>query len=85
MRASANTVASHWWDAHKARSASGVKTEAQTATAGERQRRIIGTVGLPVMAVQESKERVRAAIKNSGGHFPDHRITVNLAPADLSK
>ena len=42
-------------------------------------------VGLPDMAVQESKERVRAAIKNSGGSFPDHRITVNLAPADLRK
>jgi len=42
-------------------------------------------VGLPDMAVQESKERVRAAIKNSGGSFPDHRITVNLAPADVRK
>jgi magnesium chelatase family protein len=42
-------------------------------------------VGLPDMAVQESKEGVRAAIKNSGGSFPDHRITVNLAPADLRK
>ncbi len=42
-------------------------------------------VGLPDTAVQESKERVRAAIKNSGGFFWDHRIAVNLAPADLRK
>jgi magnesium chelatase family protein len=42
-------------------------------------------VGLPDTAVQESRERVRAAIKNSGASFPDQRITVNLAPADLRK
>jgi magnesium chelatase family protein len=42
-------------------------------------------VGLPDTAVQEAKERVRAAIKNSGGRFPSNRITVNLAPADLKK
>lgn len=42
-------------------------------------------VGLPDKAVEESKERVRSAIKNSGAEFPDHRITVNLAPADLPK
>ena len=42
-------------------------------------------VGLPDTAVQESRERVRAAIKNSGATFPDKRITVNLAPADLRK
>lgn len=42
-------------------------------------------VGLPDKAVEESKERVRAAIKNSGGEFPPKRITVNLAPADLPK
>lgn len=42
-------------------------------------------VGLPDKAVEESKERVRAAIKNSGAEFPTHRITVNLAPADLPK
>lgn len=42
-------------------------------------------VGLPDKAVEESRERVRAAIKNSGAEFPDHRITVNLAPADLPK
>lgn len=42
-------------------------------------------VGLPNKAVEESKERVRAAIKNSGAEFPTRRITVNLAPADLPK
>ncbi|AIF51800.1 YifB family Mg chelatase-like AAA ATPase [Pelosinus sp. UFO1] len=42
-------------------------------------------VGLPDTAVKESKERVRAAIKNSGFEFPSRRITINLAPADLKK
>lgn len=42
-------------------------------------------VGLPDKAIDESKERVRAAIKNSGAEFPAKRITVNLAPADLPK
>ncbi|MFA5054667.1 MAG: YifB family Mg chelatase-like AAA ATPase [Dehalococcoidia bacterium] len=42
-------------------------------------------VGLPDTAVQEAKERVRAAIKNSGLYFPAKRITVNLAPADMKK
>jgi magnesium chelatase family protein len=42
-------------------------------------------VGLPDMAVQESKERVRSAIKNSGYSFPLARLTVNLAPADVRK
>ena len=42
-------------------------------------------VGLPDTAVQESRERVRSAIRNSGFEFPMRRITVNLAPADLRK
>jgi magnesium chelatase family protein len=42
-------------------------------------------VGLPDTAVQESRERVRAAIKNRGLDFPMKRYTVNLAPADLRK
>ena len=42
-------------------------------------------VGLPDAAVQEARERVRAAIRNSGYTFPLRRITVNLAPADLRK
>lgn len=43
------------------------------------------TVGLPETSVKESKERVKAAIKNSGYSFPDDRITVNLAPAHIKK
>jgi len=42
-------------------------------------------VGLPDAAVQESRERVQAAIKNAGLLFPRHRLTVNLAPASLRK
>jgi magnesium chelatase family protein len=42
-------------------------------------------IGLPDATVRESRERVRAAIKNSGYEFPPHRITVNLAPADVRK
>ena len=45
----------------------------------------LNIVGLPDAAVQEAAERVRAAIKNSGCIFPQKRITVNLAPADLKK
>lgn len=42
-------------------------------------------VGLPDTAVNESKERVRAAIKNSGFAYPEIRKTINLAPADVRK
>lgn len=42
-------------------------------------------VGLPDKAVEESRERVRAALRNSGADLPARRITVNLAPADLPK
>jgi magnesium chelatase family protein len=42
-------------------------------------------VGLPDTAVRESRERVRAAVSNSGFRFPLHRITASLAPADLRK
>lgn len=42
-------------------------------------------VGLPDTAVQESRERVRSAIRNSGLQFPNKHYTVNLAPADLRK
>ena len=42
-------------------------------------------VGLPDASVRESRERVRAAVKNSGFDFPLRRITVNLAPADIRK
>lgn len=42
-------------------------------------------VGLPDAAVKESRERVRASIKNCGYNFPSSRITVNIAPADVKK
>jgi magnesium chelatase family protein len=42
-------------------------------------------VGLPDPSVRESRDRVRAAIRNSGFEFPSHRITINLAPADVRK
>ena len=42
-------------------------------------------VGLPEAAVRESKDRVRSAILNNNFEFPLHRITINLAPADLPK
>ncbi|HVL66399.1 MAG TPA: YifB family Mg chelatase-like AAA ATPase [Vicinamibacterales bacterium] len=42
-------------------------------------------VGLPDASVRESRDRVKSAIRNSGLEFPPHRITVNLAPADIRK
>ncbi|MDH5425873.1 MAG: YifB family Mg chelatase-like AAA ATPase [Gammaproteobacteria bacterium] len=45
----------------------------------------LSIVGLPEAAVRESKDRVRAAIINSNYEFPQRRITINLAPADLPK
>src|ERR1051326_5717449 len=42
-------------------------------------------VGLPDASVRESRDRVRSAIRNSGFEFPAHRVTVNLAPADVRK
>ena len=42
-------------------------------------------VGLPDTSVRESRDRVRTAIRNSGFEFPEHRVTVNLAPADVPK
>jgi magnesium chelatase family protein len=42
-------------------------------------------VGLPDASVRESRDRVRSAIRNSGFDFPPHRVTVNLAPADVRK
>lgn len=46
---------------------------------------LFSTVGLPDVAVRESKDRIKAAIKNSGYPFPGHHVTVNLAPADIKK
>ncbi|WP_366921653.1 YifB family Mg chelatase-like AAA ATPase [Metallumcola ferriviriculae] len=42
-------------------------------------------VGLPDAAVREARDRVKAAIRNSGFRFPDQKVTVNLAPADIKK
>lgn len=42
-------------------------------------------VGLPDTSVKESRDRVHAAIRNSGFDFPQHRIVVNMAPADVRK
>lgn len=43
------------------------------------------TVGLPDAAIRESKERIRAALKNCGFEFPSRKLTINLAPADRKK
>ena len=46
---------------------------------------VFTVVGLPDLAVQESRERVRSAIRNSNFAMPPHRVTINLAPADVRK
>jgi magnesium chelatase family protein len=46
---------------------------------------IVTVVGLPDLAVRESRERIRAAITNCGFFFPVHKTTINLAPADVKK
>jgi len=46
---------------------------------------IFTMVGLPDASVRESRDRVRSAIRNCGFPFPEHRVTVNLAPADIRK
>src|SRR6185503_15278153 len=56
-----------------------------TPRAGDNAAPVFTTVGLPDAAVRESRERIRAAINNSGFYFPIHRVTVNLAPADVKK
>ena len=61
----------------------GLKIEVQVDIAGGLPR--FDTVGLPEGAVRESKDRVKAALKNQGYPFPAERVTVNLAPADLRK
>lgn len=60
-----------------------VKVGVEVDVAGGLPKTII--VGLPDTAVQESKERVKAAIKNAGFGFPPRKIVVNLTPADLRK
>ena len=77
MLASVNSCAIHGIDAYI------VLVEADISPAGFPHFTI---VGLPDTAVQESRERVRAAIRNSGFRFPSNsRVTINLAPADIRK
>src|SRR5688572_30321005 len=52
---------------------------------GQNDEATVIVVGLPDTAVRESRERIRAAISNSGFFFPIHKVTINLAPADLRK
>ena len=56
-----------------------------TPRAGDSMMPAFTMVGLPDAAVRESRERIRAAINNCGFFFPIHRVTVNLAPADVKK
>lgn len=56
-----------------------------TPRAGDAMMPVFTMVGLPDAAVRESRERIRAAINNCGFFFPIHRVTVNLAPADVKK
>ncbi|HYL99387.1 MAG TPA: YifB family Mg chelatase-like AAA ATPase [Blastocatellia bacterium] len=56
-----------------------------TPRPGDSQVPMFMMVGLPDAAVRESRERIRAAINNCGFFFPIHRVTVNLAPADIKK
>ncbi len=62
-----------------------IDVEVDFAGAASPQDATFSTVGLPDAAVRESRDRVRAAIKNSGFDLPPTRITINLAPADLRK
>jgi magnesium chelatase family protein len=52
---------------------------------GQGEEATVIVVGLPDTAVRESRERIRAAVTNSGFFFPLHKVTINLAPADLRK
>ena len=63
----------------------GLLVEVEVVTGSPHGNPGIVVVGLPDAAVQESKERVRAAIRSSGGRVPGGRIVVNLAPADVRK
>lgn len=63
----------------------GMLVEVEVVTGSPHGNPGIAIVGLPDTAVQESRERVRAAIRSSGGRVPGGRIVVNLAPADVRK
>src|ERR1044071_9817704 len=56
-----------------------------TPRGGDSLSAVFTMVGLPDPAVRESRERIRAAINNCDFIFPIHRVTVNLAPADIKK
>jgi magnesium chelatase family protein len=56
-----------------------------TPRSGDGMSSVFTMVGLPDTAIRESRERIRAAINNCGFFFPIHRVTVNLAPADVKK
>src|SRR6195952_2995416 len=62
-----------------------IDVEVDFSNVKERDEATFNMVGLPDAAVRESRDRVRAAIKNSGFDLPPTRITINLAPADLKK
>jgi magnesium chelatase family protein len=61
-----------------------VRVEAHVS-GGEGSRDRFNIVGLPDASIREARQRVQSAILATGHHFPDRRITVNLAPADLPK
>lgn len=61
----------------------GVVLEVEVDTGGGLPKMVI--VGLPDAAVQESRERVQSAVKNSGMYYPRKKVTVNLAPASVRK
>ncbi len=75
----ARSAAVYGIDAHP------IDVEVDFAGVANAQDATFSTVGLPDAAVRESRDRVRAAIKNSGFDLPPTRITINLAPADLKK
>ena len=56
-----------------------------TPRSGDGMSSVFTMVGLPDTAIRESRERIRAAINNCGFFFPIHKLTVNLAPADVKK
>src|SRR3990172_13260511 len=61
-----------------------VEVEVDLGSAGMQSQ--FNVVGLPDVAVKESRERVKSALKNCGFDFPSpHNVTVNLAPADIRK
>ncbi len=62
---------------------SGVAIEVEVRISSQLPR--VDVVGLPEAAVRESVSRIRGAIASAGWRFPDHRVTVNLAPAELRK